>query len=288
MASGQTAGCHCCILSRSNDLIFVVKSHRPLPVSPDGIDKTPGIEWNLKNSKKENAMHISEIDKNLKVEETVRMDDIVWRDADSPDFRIYGCCSVTPYRRLPKDVAEKTNEGVAALASNTMGVRVRLRTDSPYVAIHAEWGAQCCFSHMAGTGVSGFDMYSIRDEKHEFVGTFIPSFNCPHGYENILKTPVGMQNLIIDFPLYNDVDKLFIGVSDKASYGCNILVGNIRISHSVDDSAVFVNSIQVTFAEVQRQFLGNRKNVERFFNSLRKVRALLYIVVDIERVFHDV
>lgn len=26
-------------------------------------------------------MHISEIDKNLKVEETVRIDDIVWRDA---------------------------------------------------------------------------------------------------------------------------------------------------------------------------------------------------------------
>lgn len=163
-------------------------------------------------------MHISEIDKNLRVEETVRMDDIVWRPADSAEFRIYGCCSVTPFRRLPKETADNTNDGVSLLATNTAGIRLRLRTDSPYVAIHAEWGAQCCFSHMAGTGVSGFDMYRLRGGKHEFVGTFVPPFNCPHGYENMLRTPGGMQDLIIDFPLYNDVDKLFIGVSDKALF----------------------------------------------------------------------
>ncbi|MBR6426308.1 MAG: hypothetical protein IKS28_00630, partial [Clostridia bacterium] len=34
----------------------------------------------------------------------------------------------------------------------------------------------------------------------------------------MLRTPGGMQDLIIDFPLYNDVDKLFIGVSDKALF----------------------------------------------------------------------
>lgn len=162
-------------------------------------------------------MNISDIDKNLRVDATVKMKDIIWRPADHPEFRAYGCCSAAPYRRLPADVAESTNEGVRALAANTAGVRLRLRTDSPYVAIHAEWGAQSCLPHMPVTGVSGFDMYGIRGGKYVFIGTFTPPFSCPHGYESVLPTPGGIQDLIIDFPLYNDVDKLFIGLSCEAS-----------------------------------------------------------------------
>ena len=173
-------------------------------------------------------MKISDIDQNLKVPETLDLPDIRWLDARSEEFALYGTRvdePGKPFRRLPADVAEKVNEGVAFLARNTAGLRLRFRTDSPYVAIHAEWDVQCCFSHMPVTGVSGFDLYRVRRGTDpcsgplpEYAGTFTPPFNSPVGYESVVATPGGMQEFILNFPLYNDVDRLYVGVSESAKF----------------------------------------------------------------------
>ncbi|MBR7062136.1 MAG: SGNH/GDSL hydrolase family protein [Clostridia bacterium] len=173
-------------------------------------------------------MKISDIDQNLKVPETLELPDIRWLDARSEEFALYGTRvdePGKPFRRLPADVAEKVNEGVAFLARNTAGLRLRFRTDSPYVAIHAEWDVQCCFSHMPVTGVSGFDLYRVRRGTDpcsgplpEYAGTFTPPFNSPVGYESVVATPGGMQDFILNFPLYNDVDRLYVGVSESAKF----------------------------------------------------------------------
>ena len=87
-------------------------------------------------------MKISDIDPNLKVPETLDLPDIRWLDARSGEFVLYGTrvdAPGEPFRRLPPDVAESVNEGVVFLARNTAGLRLRFRTDSPYVALHAEW-----------------------------------------------------------------------------------------------------------------------------------------------------
>ena len=163
-------------------------------------------------------MKISDIDKNLRVSETVDFPDLKWITPDGGYFRTYGCCSTQPYKRIPEEVAAAANEGVLTLHGNTAGVRLRFRTDSRYVAIHAEWHTQCCFPHMPVTGVSGFDLYRIKDGVQEFVGLIIPPFSAPYGYEGFVFTPGGMQDLILEFPLYNDVDKLYVGVSDTAEF----------------------------------------------------------------------
>jgi lysophospholipase L1-like esterase len=169
-------------------------------------------------------MKISDIDSNLRVAETLELPDVQWFGAGSDIFRVYGTsgdCGSGPFRRVPEDVAAATSEAVAYLATNTAGIRLRLRTDSPYVAIHAEWHCQCQFPHMAVTGVSGFDLYRISggasgNGVQEFAGTFIPPFISPHGYESVLPTPGGMQDLVIYFPLYNDVSKLYVGLQAGA------------------------------------------------------------------------
>ena len=65
---------------------------------------------------------------------------LTFRDVREKPFDLYGLyrpLDPGPFRRLPEDVAKATSPGVAGLAWNTAGGRVRFSTDSRNVAIHA-------------------------------------------------------------------------------------------------------------------------------------------------------
>lgn len=163
-------------------------------------------------------MDISKIDKNLKVETEIKKDNLVWLDASSSPFKVYGAYTCNPYTRLDKDIANNTNNGVAGLNYQTAGVRVRFRTNSPFIAIKAEWDAQTKFPHMPATGVCGFDLYRYSDGVQHYVKTFAPPVNAPNGYESIVDLPNIMTDFVLNFPLYNSVDRLLIGVSEDCLF----------------------------------------------------------------------
>ena len=166
-------------------------------------------------------MHISDIDKNLKVVSVVDKPDVVWYDARDKKFRLYGSLDENKdcFRRFPQEVSQKVSEGVDILARNTAGMRLRLKTDSPYIALHVEWDIQCIFSHMPMSGSSGFDLYRVNDDgSSDFVFMFMPPYPSPDGYESIIDTPFGMRDYIIDFPLYNNVTKLYVGFKEGSSF----------------------------------------------------------------------
>ena len=52
------------------------------------------------------------------------------------------------FRRMPENVAARVSDGVLSLHTNTSGGRVRFRTDSPYVVIHAKMAEICKAPHM--------------------------------------------------------------------------------------------------------------------------------------------
>ena len=87
-------------------------------------------------------MNIAEIDSNLRLETSLSEPDIVWADAATAPVRLYGAAAGSdgPYRRLPVEVAQRVNPGVAWLYRHTAGIRLRFATDSPYLALKAEWG----------------------------------------------------------------------------------------------------------------------------------------------------
>ena len=59
-------------------------------------------------------------------------DTIRFYDPHTPPFSIHGLADpMAPmFRRVPADVAEATNDGVAGLALHTSGVRLRFTTES--------------------------------------------------------------------------------------------------------------------------------------------------------------
>lgn len=117
------------------------------------------------------------------------------------------------YWRIPKDMRKNFNEGLYALCNNTSGASVRFRTDSTSIAIKAEIGCVCVMGHMTPVTSEGFDIYLNGRLKHicfpQLNSTMIDS-----SFPNTLGD--GEKEIVVNFPLYNDVKELYIGL-DKGS-----------------------------------------------------------------------
>ncbi len=179
-------------------------------------------------------MDISKIDKNLNVNSEINRDDILWLESNKSPFKVYGAYSTNPYKRIPTEIAEKTNEGVNFLHTNTAGIRIRFRTNSPYLAIHVEWNEQTKFPHMPVTGVSCFDLYTYNpiSQKQLFVIPMCCPFDAPTGFDGLCELSGEMKDYILNFPLYNNVSKLYIGVSENSEF---------------EEPAKYINDLPVVF-----------------------------------------
>lgn len=155
-------------------------------------------------------MDLAKIDKNFEVKTTIDKDDIVFYSVEELPFRVYGVFKENgKYRRMPKEIAEMVNEGVSVLHTHTAGGRVRFATDSEYVAIYAKISDVEARAHFAMTGLTGFDLYV----GNTYENTFIPPFNMENGFEGIREFGNReMREVTINFPLYSNVEELFIGL----------------------------------------------------------------------------
>ncbi len=165
--------------------------------------------------------NIGEIDKNLKVETTLKdVDDIRFYDVCNAPFELYGLAQKTVgtrFARMPEAFAEQVSKNVQVLNLHTAGGRVRFSTDSRYIALKVVWSGQSRMSHMPLTGQCGFDMYVDKGSRSRYHTTFTPGNNCDAGYESVVRFETReMRSFTINFPLYNGVDALYIGLQEDA------------------------------------------------------------------------
>ncbi len=148
---------------------------------------------------------------------------IVWHSVSEAPFRVYGLMRTEDdarYCRIPRSLAESAgiNEGVRALYTHTAGGRVRFSTDSPYLALRCTYDVSNGFPHMPATGVQGFDLYRNGAHESSYVQTFLPPRDARNGYACVSRefSFEGMQAFTLNFPLYNNVDRLEIGLAPGA------------------------------------------------------------------------
>ncbi len=170
--------------------------------------------------------NIAEIDKNLKIVTSIDKDDVVFLDVREEPFKVYGLYDYKnepEFIRMPKEVGDGANEGVQRLNYSTAGGRVRFATDSDYIAIKVEMPWLNSMSHMARCGVAGFDLYEDEEMGSTFVRSFLPDAFAPMettGYETIVEFPTKkMRYFTMNFPLYNPVTNLYIGLQKDAKLG---------------------------------------------------------------------
>ncbi len=174
-------------------------------------------------------MKLDKIDKNLAVSTEISEKDVAFYDVKQAPFKLYGLYNPKEenvFKRLPSSVAKATSEGVYVLHTNTAGGRLRFKTDSEYVAISVKIKDIHLMTHMALAGIAGFDMYVKDENGYTCHKTFMPCEGGSHGpikaeekggYEGVHHFgDKKMRDITLNFPLYNDVQGLYIGVQKDA------------------------------------------------------------------------
>ncbi len=173
-------------------------------------------------------MEISKIDSNFNNEKSQKQGKIVFFDTECSPFKIYGLMKEKgAFCRMPKEIADSVNEGVAQLYTHTAGGRVRFVTDSKEIAIKAEMRNISKMPHFALAGSAGFDIYIKKDGKNIYYKTFLPPYDIENGYESRVSFEnEELREITINFPLYSGVVKLFIGLCEncKIEYACDYKV----------------------------------------------------------------
>ena len=161
--------------------------------------------------------NFSDLDTNFKVETKIKEEGICFHDVREEPFKIYGVFYDNGrFRRIPTEVAKTVNETVLALHSHSAGGRVRFKTDSPYIAIHAKMGSIVKMEHIPLTGSGGFDMY-MGHGPERYIKTFVPPYDMTDGYESIFRCgSSAMREVTINLPTYSSVLELYIGLKEGA------------------------------------------------------------------------
>ncbi len=162
---------------------------------------------------------IEDIDKNFKINNTICEKDIVYYDIRENPFDVYGLYNYKTepvFKRLPDDVAASVSEGVKELAIHTSGGRVRFKTNSEYVAIIAKSKHYGVMSHMTVVGQAGFDMYLYNEGKTQHIYTLMRAATTEECSDIMHFGNNETREFIINMPLYNGVEELYIGLQENA------------------------------------------------------------------------
>lgn len=138
----------------------------------------------------------------------------VYIDVRQEPFSLHGFSS--PFRRVPEDVAEATSETVARLSKATAGGRVRFRTTSDFIVVHAEITEPGGGATSSFVATSSFDIFMKENGKYKFRGVFIPSQGEGKSYiESRLRYgDKNMKDIMLDFPLSANISELYIGLRE--------------------------------------------------------------------------
>ena len=171
-------------------------------------------------------MHgIGSLDKNLLVCATVNAPDCRLFDVRKPPFALYGLYepqSGPVFRRMPEDVAKRVSQGVYRLHGHTAGGRIRFSTNSPYIVLKCVMPCVHPMPHMPLSGSAGFDLYIDAPDGTEslYHRTFVPPIGMTDGYESKIEfCESGTHYVTINFPLYNAVTDVYIGIKEGATLG---------------------------------------------------------------------
>ena len=160
--------------------------------------------------------NISKIDRNFDLTGELTRADIAFYDIKSEPFSLHGVFFENgQYVRMPDCVARSVSDGVHILSKHTAGGRVRFITDSPYIAVKAIQHEEGRFSHMAFSGQGGFDLYERRGKEEVYLKSYIPTSEKAGGLQGIYDfSNQGEHILTINFPLYYNVEDLFVGIKE--------------------------------------------------------------------------
>lgn len=158
-------------------------------------------------------MRLEDIDPNLK-NKGLSQEKYTWYPMEAAT--LCGCLDPTPpMHRFDRNLAYSIGPEKERLARFTSGMRLRFYTDSPYIALSAclfLTAEETALGDMTVANVSGFDLYEKDEDQFRFKGIFRPDGLSRNLCCDILRYNSEYRLVEINFPLFNGVDSLAIGL----------------------------------------------------------------------------
>ena len=239
---------------------------------------------------------IGSVDKNLYIPPDVDVSDLVFRDVRNAPFEVYGLYNYKnepQFKRLPDSVGLSMGTGIARLYTHTAGGRVRFATNSKTLAIKAYMPDTCLMPHMPFSGSAGFDVFVEDDQMrtYQHVKTFVPPVDLKNGYISRFDFPTEeLRYITINFPLYNSLEKLEIGLSDGAElseglkykselpivyYGSSITQGGCASRPGNAYQNIIARRFELDF--INLGFSGNAKGEDAMVDYIRSLDMLAFV-----------
>lgn len=218
---------------------------------------------------KERENMTKQFDDNMIIPESLGRPDVKFYDVTEPPVRYYGVFREDGvFRRVPIDVAKTVSAGIHAMCGTTAGGRVRFMTDSPYVAIAAEYSQYETSGIIPVSNMAGFDMYAdgafggtLRSNADFNGEPLVASLDVPKllACDEHTDTASGerkMRLITINMPSYSGIKAMKIGIAESA-----------KISHAPDYSLekpiVFYGSSITNGAAASRPGMSYEARISR-------------------------
>ena len=226
-------------------------------------------------------------------------DGIVWFDPREEPFDLIGFEWINDdsvFRRLPILPDWPIREAVDQLANHTAGGQVRFRTDSRKILIKVALRERSGMYHMPATGQSGFDLYVNTSGIQRYLKTSrFPHDTIRYEVELYTADEMEMQTFTLNFPLYNGVNSLQIGLEDGAKleappsfklhgkfviYGTSITQGGCVSRPGMAYSNILSRKLDVQF--VNLGFSGNGRGEPELAHLINEITGTSFIILDYE------
>jgi lysophospholipase L1-like esterase len=121
------------------------------------------------------------------------------------------------YRRMPLNPQAKLPEAVDFLANHTAGGQISFQSNTRHLAVKVILTGPADMPHMPSTGQCGFDLYIGSADTQRFHNT-TKYDQKESAYEILLfeHTKTERRHFTLNFPLYQGVKKIEIGLTPKA------------------------------------------------------------------------
>jgi lysophospholipase L1-like esterase len=224
---------------------------------------------------------------------------IIWFDPREAPFELAGFAWIVNdniYRRLPLVPEWDIRAEVDNLANHTAGGQIRFKTDSRKIWVKAVLRGPSGMYHMPATGQSGFDLYQRQGKNFRYIKTarFSPDTTA-YESEMFSQEDKNMHQFILNFPLYNGVNVVEVGLEPGAVveappsfsvegkiviYGTSITQGGCVSRPGMAYSNILSRKLDVEF--INLGFSGNGRGEPELARLITQIPDIRLIILDYE------
>jgi len=226
-------------------------------------------------------------------------DGIRWFDPRVAPFELSGFEWISEegvYRRLPVHPDWEIRDAVDQLANHTAGGQIRFNSDCKRIVIKVELREKSGMYHMPATGQSGFDLYIKENGEQRYFRTArFSADSIRYRAELFTSVEKKMRTFTLNFPLYNGVNLVWIGLEQGSSvetppafkqagkvvvYGTSITQGGCVGRPGMAYTNILSRLLDMQF--VNLGFSGNGRGEPALAHLITQISVTRCIILDYE------